>query len=116
MIMASRPDVHASVGTYTLICYASVSVICLSCSTTKNFDSYWFLGGLNQLRDIVISNKKVIALRHANAKGERKCSSYSFLVSALDGVNGQRHAPAALYPRVKDPLYSSYRTLGGPHS
>jgi hypothetical protein len=27
----------------------------------------------------------------------RKYSSYSFLTSALDGVSGQRHAPAALY-------------------
>jgi hypothetical protein len=26
-------------------------------------------------------------------------SSFSFLTSALDGVSGQRHAPAALYPR-----------------
>jgi hypothetical protein len=29
--------------------------------------------------------------------------SCSFLTSALDGVNGQHHAPAALYPRGKDP-------------
>jgi hypothetical protein len=28
--------------------------------------------------------------------GERRYSSYSFLTSALDGVSGQRHAPAAL--------------------
>jgi hypothetical protein len=39
----------------------------------------------------------------ATAKGERKYSSYSFLTSAVDGVSGQRHAPAALYPRGKDP-------------
>jgi hypothetical protein len=30
-------------------------------------------------------------------------SSYSFTTSALDGVSGHRHAPAALYPRGKDP-------------
>jgi hypothetical protein len=30
-------------------------------------------------------------------------SSYSFLTSALDRMSGQRHAPAALYPRGKDP-------------
>jgi hypothetical protein len=35
------------------------------------------------------------------AQREKRCSSYSFTISALDGVNGQRHAPAALYPRGK---------------
>jgi hypothetical protein len=30
------------------------------------------------------------------------------------GVNGQHHAPAALYPRGKDPRYPLDRTLGGP--
>jgi hypothetical protein len=29
---------------------------------------------------------------------ERIYSSYSFTTSPLDGVGGQRHAPAALYP------------------
>jgi hypothetical protein len=28
--------------------------------------------------------------------GERRYSSYSFSTSAVDGVRGQRHAPAAL--------------------
>jgi hypothetical protein len=37
----------------------------------------------------------------------RRYSSYSFTTSALDRVSGQRHAPAALYPR---------RGLGGPQS
>jgi hypothetical protein len=32
------------------------------------------------------------------------------------GVSGQRHAPAALYPRWKDPRYPMYRRLGGPQS
>jgi hypothetical protein len=36
-------------------------------------------------------------------QGERRYSSYSFTTPALDGVSGQRHAPAALYPRRKDP-------------
>jgi hypothetical protein len=31
-------------------------------------------------------------------------------------VSGQRHAPAALYPRGKDPRYPLYRRLGGPQS
>jgi hypothetical protein len=29
-------------------------------------------------------------------------------------VSGQHHAPAALYPRGKDPRYPLYRRLGGP--
>jgi hypothetical protein len=35
---------------------------------------------------------------HAGAWGERMYSSYSFLISALDGVSGQRYVPAALCP------------------
>jgi hypothetical protein len=48
--------------------------------------------------------------------GERRYSSYSFSTSALDGLSDQRHAPAALYPRGKDPRYPLYRRLGGPRS
>jgi hypothetical protein len=32
------------------------------------------------------------------------------------GVSGQRHAPAALHPREKDPRYPLDRRLGGPQS
>jgi hypothetical protein len=46
----------------------------------------------------------------------KKVSSYTFTTSALDGVSGQRHAPAALYPRGKVPRYALYRRLGGPQS
>jgi hypothetical protein len=46
---------------------------------------------------------KAVPIRHEGAWGERSYSSYSFLTSAIDGVNGQRHALAALYPREKDP-------------
>jgi hypothetical protein len=35
--------------------------------------------------------------------GEGRCSSYSFWTSALDGVSGQRHAPAALCPGERTP-------------
>jgi hypothetical protein len=45
--------------------------------------------------------------------GERSYSSYSFTTSALDGMSGQRHAPAALYPQGMDPRYPLYRRLGG---
>jgi hypothetical protein len=40
--------------------------------------------------------------RYVGDKGERKYSFYSFLISALDGVSIQRHAPTLLYPRGKD--------------
>jgi hypothetical protein len=53
-----------------------------------------------------LSETKTVKLsryHHAGDTEERKYSSYSFLTSALDGMNGQRHAPATLYPRVKDP-------------
>jgi hypothetical protein len=51
-----------------------------------------------------------------NSLMEARYSSYSFLPSALDGVNGQRHAPAALYTRGRDPRYPLDRRLGGPQS
>jgi hypothetical protein len=56
------------------------------------------------------------ATRHAGAWRERRYSSYSFLTSALDGVSGQRHAPAALFPGERTPRYPLYRRLGGPQS
>jgi hypothetical protein len=36
--------------------------------------------------------------------GERRYISYSLLTSALDGVSGQRHAPAALCPGKRPPV------------
>jgi hypothetical protein len=41
--------------------------------------------------------EKLSLYRHAGDKGGENYSSYSFFTSALDGVNGQRHARAALY-------------------
>jgi hypothetical protein len=46
----------------------------------------------------LFSDKSYPATRHAGTKRERSYISYSFLTAALDGVSGQRHAPAALYP------------------
>jgi hypothetical protein len=40
---------------------------------------------------------KLFSYRLAGDKEESRYSSYSFFTSALDGVSGQRHAPAALY-------------------
>jgi hypothetical protein len=53
--------------------------------------------------DITSPVKSSPATRHGGAWGERRCSSYSFSTSALDGVSGQRHAPAALLPPGKGP-------------
>jgi hypothetical protein len=44
--------------------------------------------------------------------GERMYSSYSFTTSALDGVNGERHAPSTLYSRGKDPPVPFVQEVG----
>ena len=49
---------------------------------------------------------------HESPEGEQRYSSALSLTSALDGVCGQRHAPAALSP-VKT-RYPLYWRLGGP--
>ena len=49
---------------------------------------------------------------HEGPDGEKRYSSTLSLTSALDGVGGQRHAPAALPPRKT--RYPLYRRLGGP--
>jgi hypothetical protein len=54
--------------------------------------------------------------RHGKLGGEKRYSSYSFLTSALSGVSGQRHDPAALYPRENYPLTPLDRKLDGTHS
>jgi hypothetical protein len=41
--------------------------------------------------------------RRLRRRGERRYSSYTFMTLALDGDSD--HAPAALYPRGKDPRY-----------
>jgi hypothetical protein len=53
----------------------------------------------------IILHKKVKLSRYTpwRRMGVRRYSSYSYLTSALDGVSGQHHAPAALYPRGKNP-------------
>jgi hypothetical protein len=51
---------------------------------------------------------------HEGPEGESRYSSTFSLTSALDGVGGQRHAPAALPPGKT--RYLLYRRLGGPQS
>ena len=49
---------------------------------------------------------------HKAPEGEQMYSSTLPSTSVLDGMGGQRHAPAALPPRKTQ--YPSYRRLGGP--
>jgi hypothetical protein len=51
---------------------------------------------------------------HEGTDGESRYSSTISLTSALDGVGGQLHAPAALPPGMT--RYPLYRSLGGPQS
>jgi hypothetical protein len=51
---------------------------------------------------------------HAGDKREWNYRAYLFLTSALDGVCGQSHAPAALYQEGKTPLYPLVRRMGEP--
>jgi hypothetical protein len=48
---------------------------------------------------LLSSFRKEIRLKRSINIGLSRYSSYSFLTSAKDGLCGQRHAPAALYPR-----------------
>jgi hypothetical protein len=49
---------------------------------------------------------------HEDSEGEKRYSSAVSLIWALDGVGGQRHAPAALPPEKTQ--YPLYRRLGAP--
>jgi hypothetical protein len=53
----------------------------------------------------ISGNKSKAVSLHAMVApgGERRYSSYSFLTTTLDGVSGQRHAPAALCPGEMTP-------------
>jgi hypothetical protein len=60
--------------------------------------------------------KAVLTTHLWRRRGERMYSSYSFTTSALMGVSGQRHTPAALHPQEKDPRYPLDRGLRGPRN
>jgi hypothetical protein len=47
---------------------------------------------------------KLSRYRHAGANANRKYDSYSFLITALDEVSGQLHAPAVFYRRESTPV------------
>jgi hypothetical protein len=49
-------------------------------------------------------NSKMLSRNgHADAKGERRYSSYSFLPRDYIGLSGHRHSPAALHTRERTP-------------
>jgi hypothetical protein len=68
------------------------------------------------MQSVVEKKAKDAPLHAMEALGGRMSSCYSFLTSVLDGVSGQRHAPAALYPRRKEAQYPLDRRLGWPQS
>jgi hypothetical protein len=65
----------------------------------------WHLLNMN-IHELHLQNEVIqlkVPLQVTKALGGERYSSYSFLTSALDGVSGQRHAPAALYPGERTP-------------
>jgi hypothetical protein len=66
--------------------------------------NYW-----DQIRNIIKVKVKVKVhprTGHEGPEGEQRFSSTLSLTTALDGVGGQRHAPAALPPgKTRYPLY-----------
>jgi hypothetical protein len=66
--------------------------------------------------DMVEVKVKLSHYCHASNKGERSCSSYSFLTSALEDVSGRDRAPTVLYPQGKNPWYPLNKKPGGPQS
>jgi hypothetical protein len=64
----------------------------------------------------VCSKAKQSRYMLCGAWGERKYSSYSFMISALAGGEWSSSRPGRTLPRRKDPRYPLYRRLGGPQS
>jgi hypothetical protein len=71
-----------------------------------------------QIADIlsILVLRKLSYYSHADAKGERKYSFYSFLTSTLDGGEWSASCPGRALSPGKDPQYPLYRRLGGPQS
>jgi hypothetical protein len=69
------------------------------------------------LRRVYESKSKAVPLHAMAAHGGRGGIAPTYTKPRHEmGVSGQRHAPAAIYPRVKDPRYPLDRRLGGPQS
>jgi hypothetical protein len=76
----------------------------------RSFVCFRFPNSFTLLHNVVVNSPEVVP-QH-NFVDERSYSSYSFTTSALDGVSGQRHTPAVLYPRGKDPPSRTHCTGG----
>jgi hypothetical protein len=62
--------------------------------------------------DVCVKIMFTLGTGHEGPDAEKRYSSTLSLTSALDGVGGQRHAPATLTPgKTRYPLY---RRMGGP--
>jgi hypothetical protein len=68
---------------------------------------------VEQLREV---QAKLSRYLHADAKEERRYSSYSFLTSALDGCEWSASRPGRALPAGKNLRYPLDRRLGGPQS
>jgi hypothetical protein len=83
----------------------------------SRYSIFFFIFAFIFVTKFFIELKKIVPQHtYGRAGGSGGKSSYSFTTSALDRVSGQRHAPAALYPRGKDRRYPLDRRLGGPQS
>jgi hypothetical protein len=62
--------------------------------------------------EVAYSNKVYLGTGHEGPEGEQRCSSTLSLISALDEVGGQGHAPAALrLPLLGRDSYQEISTL-----
>jgi hypothetical protein len=75
--------------------------------------SFNHLSVMEDLQLLLGKGKTVPQHTYGGTGGYSFCS---FMTLALDGVSGQRHASAMLYPWGKDPRYPLDRRLGGPQS
>jgi hypothetical protein len=57
------------------------------------------------IKMILKTEVKPSRYRQAGDKGDRKCNSYSFFISALDGGEWSASCSAVLYSREKEPHY-----------
>jgi hypothetical protein len=60
-----------------------------------------------------LSKSKVVPLPLCRRKRGKHANILLILTSALEGVNGQRHAPAALYPQERTSLAPHTHWIGG---
>jgi hypothetical protein len=74
-------------------------------------DGFKLLHYMNTIMNLCF-RKKQFPYMPRRRLGERNYSSYSITTSALDGVSGQRHAPAAFYPPGKDSLVPTVQEAG----